>query len=121
MEKKKKRRRRWRSSAKEKEKKEKKEEKKKEEVLSTHPPTHPPFHPTHPPIRESPAAHSNRLVLLYLPINHPPTHPPTHREAQSSSNHAGYAQPQAPSRHDPPVVFGEGDGGKVGGWVDELF
>ena len=53
----------------------------------THPPTHPPIHPpTHPPTHSSPpthpnplltVAHSNRLVLLYLPIN-PPTHPPTH-------------------------------------------
>ena len=51
-----------------------------------HPPTHPPTHsPTyktgcrssHPPTNPPhPAAHSNRLVLLYL-LTHPPTHPPS--------------------------------------------
>ena len=37
--------------------------------VKTHPPTHP----------SSPAPHSNRLALLYLPITHPPTHPPTQK------------------------------------------
>ena len=50
-----------------------------EQYITVSPPTHPP----NPPIRRVPtAAHSNRLVLLYLPSNvhtaHPPTHPPTH-------------------------------------------
>ena len=40
-------------------------------VKPTHPPTHP---PTPPPTPTAP--HSNRLVLLYLPI-HPSTHPPS--------------------------------------------
>ena len=63
------------------------------EALPTHPPIHPPSHPpihppthanhllllcTHPYITRT-VAHSNRLVLLYLPNlpTHPPTHPPT--------------------------------------------
>ena len=29
------------------------------------------------PQPSSPVAHSIRLVLLYLPVNHPPTHPLT--------------------------------------------
>ena len=35
----------------------------------SYPPTHPPTLPYHP------AAHSNRLVLLYPHLTHPPTHP----------------------------------------------
>ena len=60
-------------------------EKSKVEKRSVRPPTHPPTHPylpIHPSRLGRTVAHSNRLVLLYLPTSftYPPTHPPTHTE-----------------------------------------
>ena len=69
------------------------------------------------------AAHSSRLVLLYLPITHPPTHPPTHptylgSELLGDTQGKGRLPCSGRTREEegsPSHLFGPG--GWVGGWV----
>ena len=75
-----------------------------------YPSAHPPTHAT----SRSRVAHSNRLVLLYLPITHSPTHPPTHHRWQGFSSEDFFGA-QYDEEHR--KGWRRRQGGKVGGWV----